>query len=198
MIKKEGPEMHHSEDDLISVLLEDHDELRQLLVELEHLVGGERLQRVLAEQAIVEVVRHSLAEEAYLYPAIRRLIPEGSILADHELETHEHLERILRRLENPALPDSEYGRLLSRVITEGRVHMEVEESELFPLVKKHLSKEELLDLGIRAKQSKQEAPTRLECPGSERPLIQTILASGVGLVERVRQHLCGRDRAYPL
>jgi hemerythrin-like domain-containing protein len=190
--------MHQSEDDLISVLVEDHDELRQLLVELEHLVGGERLQRLLAEQAIVEIVRHSLAEEAYLYPAVRQLIPKGSRIADEELETHDRLEKILRRLENPALPDAEYSRLLSIVITEGRVHMEVEETELYPLVKEHLSKEELIDLGRRAKKSKEEAPTREESPGSERPLIQTILASGVGLVERVREYLCGRDRAYPV
>jgi len=189
--------MHQSEEDLISVLLEDHDELRQLLTELEHLVGGERLQRVLAEQAVVEVVRHSLAEEAYLYPAVRHLIPEGSRLADNELEAHDRLERILRRLEDPALPDAEYARLLSTVITEGRVHMEVEETELFPLVKDNFTKEELIDLGRRAKKSKAEAPTRHHNHGHDRPLIQTIFASGAGLVERVREHLCGRDRAYP-
>lgn len=43
--------------------------------------------------------------------------------------------------------------------------------------------------------SKANAPSRASSP--DRPLLQALLESGAGLVERLRLYLCGEDRAYP-
>jgi hypothetical protein len=63
-------------DDLISVLTEDHRELRQLYTELEFLSGGESLRRRLTDQLIVEMVRHS----RWIFPELTRHVSEERLV----------------------------------------------------------------------------------------------------------------------
>lgn len=177
--------------DLISALTEDHRELRQLLTELEHLTGGEPLWRSLADLTITEMVRHSVAEEAYLYPVARERLPEGQGIVDQEIADHHRLEEMLIRLESPDLRTAQFSQLMSRMDVAVRAHMQAEEDELFVLLAKHLSKEELAVLGRKAAEAKEKAPTRRHRSTPERPVLNTIIASGTGLVERLRKHLRG-------
>lgn len=183
--------------DLISVLEEDHRELRQLFTELEHLCGGESLRRTLTDQLIVELVRHSVAEECYLYPVSCERLPDGERVTQQAIAEHNRLEAILRRLEAPDVPDDQFALLLSWLITGSRLHIDDEEERIFPLLAKHVPEEELVELGGKAQQSKSCAPSRPSCKGDGRPLLHVLLKSGAGLVERVRDHLCGRDKPYP-
>jgi hemerythrin superfamily protein len=48
---------------------------------------------VYAEQVVIELVGHSVAEEAYLYPAVRESLPDGDKVAAKELEDHAEAER---------------------------------------------------------------------------------------------------------
>lgn len=187
-------------DDLISVLQDDHRELRQLLTEVEHLCGGESLRRSLTEQMIIEMVRHMVAEEAYLYPVCRAHLPDGGRITDEADHDHERIEKILKRLEDGNLSDEEFSHLLSSLTTISREHMEDEEWRVFPLLKKYVSREELLDLGEKAMKAKASAPSRPEpwTPSdADAPLLQMLLRTGSGLVERARDYLCGRGKAYP-
>jgi hemerythrin-like domain-containing protein len=182
--------------DLISVLEEDHCELRQLFTELGHLCGGESLRRTLTDQLIVELVRHSVAEECYLYPVSRERLPDGERVTEQAFAEHNRLEAILRRLEAPDIPDDQFALLLSSLITGARLHIDDEEEWIFPLLAKHVPEDELVELGRKARQSKSCAPSRPD-KGDGRPLLHVLLQSGAGLVERVRDHLCGRDKPYP-
>lgn len=181
-------------DDLISVLTEEHRDQRQLLTELQQLTGHGSLRRSLADLLIAEMVRHTVAEDAYLHPVARERLPERPRLADQHIAEHEQLEQTLKGLERHDLTTGEeFSLLLSRLDTEVRTHTRSEEEELFPLLARHLSKEELTALGQKALEAKKKAsiPQRL----SERPR-NPIFAAGAGLVERVRIYLY--DRAYPL
>jgi hemerythrin-like domain-containing protein len=184
-------------DDLTSVLAQDHREMKQLFTELEHLSGGESLRRTLTDQLIVEMVRHSVAEECYLYPVSRERLPDGDRVSARALAEHNRLEGILRRLETPDLPDDEFALLLSSLITGSREHIDDEEAWIFPLLAKHVPEEELVELGKKAQQSKSCAPSRPTQKPNGPPLVHLLLKSGSGLVERVRDHLCGRDKASP-
>jgi|tagenome__1003787_1003787.scaffolds.fasta_scaffold20441420_2 hemerythrin-like domain-containing protein len=184
-------------DDLISVLTQDHREMKQLFTELGHLSGGESLRRTLTDQLIVEMVRHSVAEESYLYPVAVERLPRGDLLTDTSLADHYQIEDILRRLEAPDIPDDEFALLLSWLINDTRRHLDDEEERIFPLLAEHVSEEELIELGKKAQQSKAQAPSRVSHKVDGRPLLQMILESGAGLVQRARDHLCGRDSPYP-
>jgi hemerythrin-like domain-containing protein len=182
-------------DDLISALTEDHLELNGLLSELEVLSGDEHLRRLLTDQLIIEVVRHSVAEECYLYPLCRARLPGGDRIADEGRAEHRQIERILKQLEAGGLPEEHVGLLLSWLTGDMRAHMESEEEEIFVLLAEHVSREELRELGVKARRSKAAAPSR-PVPSSG-PLLTMILRSGAGLVERVREYLCEHRRVYP-
>ncbi|GLY91481.1 hemerythrin domain-containing protein [Actinoallomurus iriomotensis] len=185
-------------EDLITVLTEDHRELNQLFTELEVLSGGESLRRSLADQMIIETVRHAVAEEAYFYPAVREYLPDGDLIADEACGEHEHVEQILKRLARTDMPDDHFSLQLSWLITDARRHMTDEEERIFPLLAAHVSRETLVSLGEKAKQAKASAPSRDTSGETQVPLLHTIVKSGIGLVERVRDHLCGPGRVYPL
>jgi hemerythrin-like domain-containing protein len=184
-------------EDLLSVLTEDHQELRQLLVEVEVLSGGECLRRNLTDQLIIELVRHAIAEESYLYPLCRARLPDGGRVAEEAYIEHRRIEQVLKGLETQDLADERFSLLLSWLIATMRPHIDDEEARVFPLLAEYVSEEELLTLGEKARRSKSEAPSR---PGTSRPgvpLLHLFLESGAGLAERVRAYICGRDRPYP-
>ena len=184
-------------DDLISVLTEDHRELRQLFTELEFLSGGESLRRTLTDQLVVEMVRHAVAEESYFYPVARKCLPDGALTTDEAYADHRHLEKILRRLEESDLSDDQFSVLLSRLIDDARRHIDDEERRIFPLLTEHVGEERLVLLGRRARNAKAKAPTRSMPVSSSLPLLHMLLETGTGLVERVRGQLCGPGKPYP-
>lgn len=66
-----------SETDVIAILTHDHREVEELFQQLEQLESGaHERRRELTDQAIIELVRHSVAEEEHLYPAAVR--PAGA------------------------------------------------------------------------------------------------------------------------
>jgi hemerythrin-like domain-containing protein len=192
----EKPEVMNRSDDLITVLTEDHRELRQLFTELEMLSGGEKLRRALTDQMIIEMVRHSVAEESYLYPACRASLPDGGRIAGEAHADHLRIENIMRQLEEPGLNDDQFSFLLDWLISGTREHMRDEEDRVFPLLADNVSGADLVRLGDKAQRAKDLAPTRSSA-SKRGPLLHMLLASGAGLVERARAHLCGHGKAYP-
>lgn len=182
-------------EDLITVLTEDHHEIRQLFTELQHLSQGEPLRRRLIDQLIIELVRHSVAEECYFYPLVVDRLPDGAQEAERALAEHRELERYLQRLERPGLSEDRLSRLLGDLAPAIHNHLLDEEETVFPRLARLVSEDELVKLGRLAIESKANAPSRDR--GSDRPLLQTLLETGAGLVDRLRAYLCGKDHAYP-
>ncbi|MET8147110.1 hemerythrin domain-containing protein [Actinoplanes sp. NPDC049668] len=73
--------------DLIEILVHDHREVEELFDKFEATADPERRQDI-SEAAITELVRHSVAEEQYLYPAARKALPDGDEIAEHEIAEH--------------------------------------------------------------------------------------------------------------
>src|SRR5205814_7186231 len=85
--------------DMIDVLIKDHGEVEEMFVDLESGQGGPAHRREVADRVITELVRHSVAEEQYLYPATRDVLPGGDALADQEIAEHAAAERVMKELE---------------------------------------------------------------------------------------------------
>src|ERR1041384_8215391 len=109
--------------DVIAVLTHDHREVDEMFAEFEKLgpTDVER-RRTLTEKVITELVRHSVAEEAYLYPAVRELVPGGDELADREIAEHAEAERTMKRLEETDPADAEHAVLMGQLMSEIRAH----------------------------------------------------------------------------
>jgi hypothetical protein len=80
---------------VIDELMTDHREVEEFFGRIEALPPGHKDRKVYADQATIELVRHSVAEEEYLYPAVREHLADGDAIADRELEDHSKAEQIM-------------------------------------------------------------------------------------------------------
>lgn len=59
---------------VIQELTTDHREVDDLFAQIEALPGADQQRRELADRLTMELIRHSVAEEEYLYPTVRRYV----------------------------------------------------------------------------------------------------------------------------
>ena len=178
--------------DVIALLVEDHREVERMFVDLEHTPRGDAdTHRQKSAKVIAELVRHSVAEEQWLYPAVREIVPDGGQMADHEIEEHAEAEQTMKRLErtDPVTHADAYMDNLHELISEIRHHVEDEEKDLFPKLSEHASTERLADLGAKVKSAKEKAPTRPHPSAPDQPPANRLLDPGAGLVDRIRDAL---------
>ncbi|MGX1128959.1 hemerythrin superfamily protein [Streptomyces glaucescens] len=179
---------------VIDELMTDHREVEELFGKIEGLPMGAKDRKVYADQVTMELVRHSVAEEAHLYPAVREHLPNGDALADKEIEDHSKAERIMKDLEGCEADDPEFDRLMGMLMTEIRSHVADEEQNLFPLLRETCPAATLDELGDKVRQAKKMAPTRPHPAAPDKPPADKLLAPGMGLVDRMRDALTGRGK----
>ncbi|WP_310726220.1 hemerythrin domain-containing protein [Streptomyces sp. N2A] len=180
--------------DLIDVLATDHQEMVELLGKLESLPSGDSQRRPVAEAILIELVRHSVADDHYLYPAVREYLEGGEALAEAEIEDHMAIEQLLQDLERVPADDSRFDSLLTRLMREVYAHFQDEEEHLFPALRKACPSEVLTDLGEKASRTKKMSPTRPNPSSPDEPPANKLLAPGVGLVDRFRDRLADQER----
>ena len=178
--------------DLISVITADHREVEQAFAELESRRGTPEHRRQLADHVIAELVRHSVAEEQFMYPAARKVLPNGDELADHEIAEHAEAERVMKELESTEATDPRFDQLLGDLMKDVRHHIKDEEEDLLPQLAEHCSRDELQALGHKVVQAKKIAPTRPHPAAPDRPPANLLLDPGAGLIDRLRDALSGR------
>lgn len=180
--------------DVIAELTADHEEVEELFVNIQELPSGDARRKMYADQVTMELVRHSVAEEAYLYPAVREHLPNGDSIADRELDDHATAERIMKELEGCDAGDPRFDDLITHLMTTIRDHINDEENTLFPQMRQACSAEMLMKLGDKARQAKKTAPTRPHPSAPDKPPANKLLAPGIGMVDRLRDAMSGRGK----
>jgi hemerythrin superfamily protein len=178
--------------DLIDILVTDHREVETIFAELETGAGDPDHRKRLADVVIAELVRHSVAEEMYLYPTAKRVLPDGEQLSEHEIGEHAEAEKLMSRIDGLAATDPEFDAAVTRLIEAIRHHVHEEESDLFPRLRQACTPDELLRLGRKVDAAKKIAPTRPHPAAPDRPPFNKLVAPGAGLVDRVRDALTNR------
>jgi hypothetical protein len=145
-----------------------------------------RRRRDVVDVVVAELVRHAVAEELYLCPLIRELLPDGDRLADHEIQRHAETTRTMDAL------DGTDGAALAPLIAAVRAHVAEQERDLFPRLRLACPPDRLDDLGHRAEAAKRIAPTRPHPNAPHRPPFNKLVTPGTGLVDRVRDALANR------
>lgn len=179
-------------EDLVSVITTDHREVEAIFQELEGNQGTPEHRRDLVDHVIAELIRHSVAEEQYMYPAAREALPDGDKVVDHELEEHAEAEQVMKDLDGLDPADPEFDRLVGKLIGDIRHHIEEEETDLLPKLQQHCTSEQLLDLGQKVTAAKKRAPTRPHPSAPDKPPANKVLGPGAALVDRMRDALSGR------
>src|SRR3954451_7614289 len=163
--------------DAIVLLKEDHKAMRKLFRQFEK--AGDNAQATkdrVARQIIEELTVHTYLENEIMYPEIRRLLPE---VEDDVLESYEeHNVADLLCMELWAMePDDEHFTAKATVLIENvEHHIEEEEQEWFPTVRKGVSRAALQDIGRRMIDKRRDAPRKPTQPSALKKAVDAVIA----------------------
>lgn len=180
--------------DAVAELTVDHREVDELFEQIEKAEPGSAGRKQLVDQLTIELVRHSVAEEAYLYPAVREHLAGGDALADQEIADHGRVEALLKDLEGCAADHQSFDQLVDKLKFEVKEHVADEEGNLFVQMRAACSADDLMALGDDIRKAKKLAPTRPHPGAPSTPPGNKLLAPGLGLVDRARDFVTGRGK----
>ena len=177
--------------DVVSILTADHRDMVELLTQVEN-SSDPKQRRDLIDTAIAEVMRHAVAEEMYVYPAMEKHIENGSEEVEHDKKEHDELVKVMKKLEDvdPSQPD--FMALAKEMEKQLRHHIDDEESDQFPKLRASIPEDELIDLGIKVENAKKLAPTRPHPSAPHSELFHKSVGPGVGMIDRLLDKLQGR------
>ncbi|MGI8760584.1 MAG: hemerythrin domain-containing protein [Jatrophihabitantaceae bacterium] len=170
---------------LVSVLSSDHAAIAGLIEHGLRELGAED-SRPAREQIVMELVRHFVAEEQYLHPAIRERVDGGEQLADAAAQSDRECEQLLRDLENSDSTDAELHEVLARLRARFQTHVRTQEREVFPALAAAFSPPELDELGADVLGAEQLAPTRPRAHLFDSAATSKGVSLVEGFVDRVR------------
>ncbi len=187
--------MAEQQRNVIDILTTDHREVEQMFVELESLHGAtsdddRQRRKDLVEQVTIELVRHSVAEEAEVYPVVAQKVSESG--AERSKHEHAEAEKTMKRLEDLQPDDAGFDAELAALMREIREHVKGEEGEVFPQMRQAFSEDELVELGMKVASIKQMAPTRPHPAAPDSPPADKILGPAAGLLDRMRDAVTRR------
>jgi hemerythrin superfamily protein len=187
--------MTEAKQDVIDILTADHREVEAMFTELETLLEtrsgtNDQLRADLVDQMTIELVRHSVAEEVVVYPAVKDKVSAEE--AERSKQEHAEAEETMKRLESLDPNDDAFEQELRALMREIRTHVEEEEKEVFPRMREVLSQDELTDLGKRVEAVKKMAPTRPHPEVPNDPGKRLAAGPVAGLFDRLRDMASGR------
>jgi hemerythrin superfamily protein len=177
--------------DVVDVLTTDHREATALLAQV-RATADPAVRRDLVDTAISELVRHAVAEEMYVYPAMRKYLVDGERAVQHDIEEHKQLEMTMKEFENVDASSLEFDDALARLETILADHIRDEEGEQFPELRARLPQDELVKLAHQVENAKKLAPTRPHPNAPNSELFHKLVGPGVGMVDRLRDKISGR------
>jgi hemerythrin superfamily protein len=143
-------------DDIVTLLAQDHETVGQRLAELES--AAPELRADLFWELVTQLVRHEVAEEIVVYPALRHE-PGGSAVADARQAEEANAEKMLARMEKLDPNTEEFLGAIRDLRATVVEHASNEEAEVFPLLLANEEPDFLTQLGQKFKGEKLAAPT---------------------------------------
>jgi hemerythrin superfamily protein len=147
--------------DALSLLTKDHRDVDELFRRFE--ATGPRAKkerRDLVDRMIEALSAHAGIEETVFYPAVRAEVANQGDEVLEALEEHHLVKWTLSELERMAPDDERYAAKVAVLMENVRHHVEEEEKELFPAVRKALGAARLRELGAELIAARPTAPTR--------------------------------------
>jgi len=179
--------------DAITLLKEDHRTVKALFRKFEQ--AGDRAfatKRKLVDKITEELSVHAAIEEQVFYPAVRHAIEATEDDVLESLEEHHIVKWTLSELEKMDPKDERFDAKVTVLIESVEHHMNEEEGEMFPKVRKALSRTQLNDLGDLMERAKLAAPKRPHPRAPDEPPanaiagpVMAILDAGMQAVQKV-------------
>jgi len=147
--------------DAIVLLKEDHKTVNGLFKEFEKTkeTASADQRRSLVDGIIKELTTHAYIEETIFYPAAREAVPETNDHVLESVEEHHVVAWLLSELQHLDADDETFNAKVTVLIENVRHHVEEEEKEWFPEVRKAMGRKRLIELGEAMLAAKQDAPS---------------------------------------
>lgn len=138
--------------DVVDLITNDHREVERLFDVLKR----EPSKRALNLPVLATLlVAHSRAEEAEVYPvAATEAKAAGEV--EHSQEEHAEAEHLLEQLQAADPNTSQFDRLLKELTDAVKHHVEEEESDVLPAIRKGLASQRLEELGTAFAEARQQ------------------------------------------
>jgi hypothetical protein len=173
----------------------DHIKLDRMLDQLPDTSGEE--QDELLNRICRLVFSHAFAEEAVLWPALRRHVEDGDELTLQVEREHQEITELVASLERTAPDDPARPELIERTVEMLRKDVRDEEDELLPRLQESVDAGTLRRLGVAWSVIRRTSPTRTHPIVSRRPPGQTLSALPLTLTDRTRDGLDFASRRAP-
>ncbi len=152
----------------IELLKQQHQEVNELFSKFEGASeGAEKTRERLCQQIGDALAVHATIEEKIFYPESKQQNTEE--LLRESVEEHLSIKKLIASIMESELDDPQYEAKIQVLKEQVQHHVQEEESELFPLVAKSCSREELEDMGDRMKEMAdelvEEGQPRASIPG---------------------------------
>ncbi|MBZ9593850.1 MULTISPECIES: hemerythrin domain-containing protein [Streptomyces] len=145
--------------DAIVLLRDDHKTVEKLFKQFEKTEDedtGER--RRIADQVIEELTVHAWIEEQIFYPAAREAAPDTTDHILESIEEHHAVVWMLSEIKGMDPSDERFKAKMSVLMENVRHHVEEEEKDWFPDVRKAMGRNRLTELGRQLEAEKPKAP----------------------------------------
>ncbi|MCW2769529.1 MAG: cation-binding protein [Aeromicrobium sp.] len=168
----------------------DHITLNRLLHEL----GEAALDR--QDEVLRRIYRlvfaHAFAEEAVLWPVLRRVLPDGKDLTLQVEQEHQEVNELVTRIEQTPAGSTDRQSLLDRLVEVLREDVRDEEDQLLPQLQARVDHRRLVALGIAWEAVRRIAPTRAHPVVARRPPGNALAAVPLTVLDRLRDRADSR------
>ena len=144
--------------DVIDLLTNDHAAVNALFGRFKQASKPETKQE-LANEIVHELSVHAAVEENFVYPLMRAKLDNGSEKADHAIEEHGEVKRLLADIEKLDPDNADFDKKMEKVTESVRHHVEEEEGELFPELRSNTSPDTREKMGSLVEKAKSVVPT---------------------------------------
>jgi len=163
--------------DAVTLLRNDHKTVEGLFKKFEKAgPNATKTKKDLVEKIIEELSIHAAIEEQVFYPAVRDAMPDAREEVLEALEEHHVVKWTLSELDGMDPTDERFTAKVTVLTDLVRHHVEEEEGELFPEVRKAMKRKEL---------EEKVAPTRPHPRAPDTPPANVIVGVAAGAVDRV-------------
>ncbi|MFE5628280.1 hemerythrin domain-containing protein [Streptomyces sp. NPDC056543] len=145
--------------DAIVLLREDHETVERLFKRFEKTDDDDLAERrAIADEVIEELTVHAWIEEQVFYPAARDAAPDTTDHILESIEEHHAVVWMLSELKTMDPADERFKAKMSVLMENVRHHVEEEEQEWFPDVRKAMGRNRLTEVGKQLEAEKDKAP----------------------------------------
>ncbi len=179
--------------DVIESLVQDHRTVDGLFDQYRSAAGGAG-----ADDTLREIVRqlsvHAAIEEQIVYPVLRATVDDGSEKADHSIDEHQQVKRLLADLEKLETGSTEHDDRFEGLVAAVQEHVTEEEGELFPQLRAAVDAERLQQMGNLVEQARGLMPTHPHpnVPGTA--TAQLAAAPFASMADHIRDFISGIRR----